>query len=244
MENFIVTGSSSGLGLEIAKALYASGKEVVGVDINSFPEKFSHIPSCPCNVTSRDNVRDFAWGYNLRKGRGIDCIINCAGINLISPIEKIRDDDFLNVINTNVRSILLMAQYFLPGLERSRGTIVNIISNASHMPMTHSFAYNASKGAAEIATRQMARELTKSKGITVFGISPNKLRGTNMSNYIDKTFPPMRGMTYEEGRQYQLNGLITGKETDPAIIADFIVYLLSDKKRHEYLSGCILQLGL
>ena len=46
------------------------------------------------------------------------------------------------------------------------------------MPMTCSLAYNASKGAAHIMTLQLARELTKKHGITVFGIAPNKLKGT------------------------------------------------------------------
>lgn len=242
MDNFIVTGSSSGLGLEIVKALYASGKEVVGLDINDPPEEFKHIPSYPCDVTSRESIRDFAWGYNEQ--RSVDCIINCVGINLLKPIEDISDEDFHNIMNTNVLSILLMTQYFLQRLEQRQGTIVNIISNASHMPMTHSFVYNASKGAAEIATRQMARELTKGKGITVFGVSPNKLSGTGMSEYIDTTFPPMRGLTYDEGRAYQLGSLLTGKETNPRAIAELLVYLLLEKERHEYLSGCILPLGL
>ena len=98
----------------------------------------------------------------------------------------------------------------LPELAKTRGTVLNIVSNASHMPMTTSLAYNASKGAAHIMTLQLARELTKKHGITVFGISPNKLRGTEMSKDIEDQVVKHRGWTKEYAEQYQLNALLAG----------------------------------
>jgi NAD(P)-dependent dehydrogenase (short-subunit alcohol dehydrogenase family) len=125
----------------------------------------------------------------------------------------------------------------------SKGTILNIVSNASHMPMTTSLAYNASKGAAHIMTLQMARELSKAHGITVFGISPNKLRGTEMSKDIEDQVVALRGWTPEYAKQYQLASLLAGEETDPDALAEFVAFLLSSKQRHKYLTGCILPYG-
>jgi len=238
MKTFVVTGSNAGLGKEIYKALTLAGKEVIGID--SAPES-EHV-QLSMDITFEPNwsAQSLAEIFFME----IDCVINCAGVNMISSLDDLEMKDYQKVMDTNMKSVLLSTQFFLDTLRSSHGTIVNVVSNASHMPMTDSFAYNASKGALEIATRQMARELTKRYDITVFGISPNKLAGTEMSEYIDNTFPPMRGMTYDEGRKYQLNGLLTGKETEPKQIAELLAFLLQSKERHEYLSGCVLELGL
>jgi NAD(P)-dependent dehydrogenase (short-subunit alcohol dehydrogenase family) len=137
-----------------------------------------------------------------------------------------------------------MSQACLPLLIKSKGTIVNIVSNAAHMPMTCSLAYNASKGAAHIMTQQLARELTRKHGITVFGVAPNKLAGTGMSADIDRQVVATRGWTKEKAVEYQLAGLLAGEETPPKLVAEFITYLLQDKQHHKHLTGCILPYGI
>ena len=92
-------------------------------------------------------------------------------------------------------------------------------------------------------TLQLARELTKKHGITVFGIAPNKLRDTGMSRSIDEQVVATRGWTAEYAHQYQINGLLSGEETDPEQLADFVAYLLQSKNHHKYLTGCILPYG-
>jgi hypothetical protein len=52
-----------------------------------------------------------------------------------------------------------------------------------------------------------------------------------------------RGWTYEQARKYQLGSLLTGEETPPAAVADFIAFLLSSKGRHKYLTGCDIPYG-
>jgi NAD(P)-dependent dehydrogenase (short-subunit alcohol dehydrogenase family) len=147
------------------------------------------------------------------------------------------------VLDVNAKGIFKMSQWAFDPLTRRKGTILNIVSNASHMPMTTSLAYNASKGAAHIMTLQLARELTKKHGVTVFGISPNKLRGTGMSADIERQVVEHRGWTPQFAEAYQRQALLTGEETDPAELAMFINYLLSSKQRHKYLAGCILPYG-
>ena len=239
MAKVIITGSGSGLGKTIYEAIESETELTpYGVDIKNY--------SITVDLPLFDITCESSWDCfkNNSNQNDIIALINCAGINKICPFEEITVDDYNKIMDVNLKGIMLASQALLPVLKKNKGTIINVISNASHMPMTDSFIYNASKGAGEIATRQMARELTRRHGITVFGISPNKLKGTEMSDYIDNTFPPMRGMTFEEGREYQLNGLLTGKETDPKTIAGLVAYLLKKKEHHEYLSGCVLELGL
>jgi meso-butanediol dehydrogenase/(S,S)-butanediol dehydrogenase/diacetyl reductase len=224
MKNIIITGASSGLGAAIARSL---GHNVINW-------------SYECGVDVQDS-KSIEAAFNALSCGPIDILVNCAGVNHIDYIPDMKEEDWNLVMDTNAKGIFLVSQALLPVLKG--GTILNIVSNASNIPMTGSIAYNASKGAAEIMTRQMARELKKTHDITIFGISPNKLSGTGMSEYIDKRVCEVRGWTKEEARAYQLAALPAGEETDPATLAEFIAFLLSTKERHKYLNGCIIPYG-
>jgi NAD(P)-dependent dehydrogenase (short-subunit alcohol dehydrogenase family) len=225
MSRILITGSSSGLGLQLARRLGASGHKVFHFD------KASGHDVCKPGKKPAKIV-----------GNNLDVLINCAGVNRINWLENVSSDDWDSVMDTNAKGIFLMAQSCLPMLLKSHGTILNIVSNAASVPMRCSLAYNASKGAALIMTKQLARELT-SKGITVFSISPNKLRGTGMSNDIDRQVVKTRGWSIKQAQDYQKAGLLTGEETPVETVAEFITFLLRDKERHRFLSGCDLPYG-
>lgn len=225
MSNILITGAAKGLGKALYDILEAQGHEVIAFDRN-----FGH-----------DVVNPLASGQ-LATDK-LDVLINCAGVNIIDWLENFTDEQWDEVLDVNAKGIFKMTQAYLPLLIESKGTVLNIVSNAAHMPMTCSLAYNASKGAAHIMTLQLARELTKKYGITVFGVAPNKLSGTGMSDSIDEQVVKTRGWTKEYAQQYQLNGLLCGEETPPERVAEFIAFLLQDKDHHKHLTGCILPYG-
>lgn len=226
MSVILVTGSAHGLGKALVETLREHGHTVYEYDIAD------GLDVCKPNENYLALIPK------------LDVLINNAGVNGIDMLEDVTDQLWDSVIDTNAKGIMKMSQACLPKLIKSKGTILNIVSNAAHMPMTSSICYNASKGAALIMTKQMARELTKRWGITVFSVSPNKLRGTEMSNQIDNEVVRTRGWTKEEAQRYQLAGLLSGEETEPKAVAEFIAYLLQDKAHHKYLTGCDLQYGL
>tara|TARA_R110000824_G_scaffold40192_9_gene120736 strand:+ start:81 stop:773 length:693 start_codon:yes stop_codon:yes gene_type:complete len=229
MSRILITGSSKGLGLALAETLRSQGHTVYGFDINNGGDVRN-----PTFVDIDGSQRTIPE---------IDVLINNAGVNVINWLEDFEEEDWDKVMDTNAKGIYMMSKACLPMLAKNEGTIVNIVSNAAHMPMTCSLAYNASKAAAHIMTLQLARELTKKHNITVFGIAPNKLSGTGMSDAIDEQVVATRGWSKEYAQEYQLNGLLTGKETPPILLAEFMAYLLQSKKHHEYLTGCILPYG-
>ena len=241
--NVLITGGSNGLGRCIVEELARTIDEIfiynLDIDSNLDLEPLSSVKNIYCDISELKNVLHV---YE-KISDAIDVIINCAGINLINPFEALEEHNFNHCMSTNAKAIFYTTRIFLEDLKANCGTVLNIISNASHMPMTHSLSYNASKAAAEIMTRQLARELTKKYGITVFGISPNKLKDTKMSEYIDNAVPSLRGWSFDEAKAYQLNALVTGEETDPRCLAEFIGFLLAKKERHKYLSGCIIPYG-
>lgn len=234
---YVVTGGSSGLGRAMVRLFSEAGHFTYNLSREEPPSIATGEQYVECDVTDKDSLADAA-----AKIHRVDALINCAGINLLSPFEELDEDGWDAVMDTNAKGIFLASQAFLQKL-RGGGTILNIVSNASHVPMTHSAVYNASKGAAHILTLQMARELTKSHEVTVFGISPAKIAGTGMSRYIEQRVPELRYWTPEEAARYQRQALVTGHEIPPNALAEFIVWLLSEKHRHFWLSGCVIPYG-
>ena len=224
MSKILITGSAHGLGAAMKQSLLEDGHIV-------FP--FDH--------EQGKDVREPEAGPPPPKG--LDVLINCAGVNYTGWLEDFAESEWDEVLDVNVKGIFKMVKWALPELIASKGTVLNIVSNASHVPMTCSAAYNASKGAAHILTLQMARELTKKHGITVFGISPNKLKGTQMSRAIERQVIEQRGWTAKFAAEYQAKALLAGEETDPAELAKFVAYLLQSKQRHKFLTGCVLNYG-
>ena len=223
MSNILITGTGKGLGKAMKEELEKQGHSIIDYNL--------------------EDGNDVRTTKDLIMWENIDVLINNAGVNLIDWLENFEEDMWDKVMDTNAKGIYMMTKACLPSLIRRKGTILNIVSNAAHMPMTCSLAYNASKGAAHIMTLQLARELTKKHGITVFGIAPNKLSGTGMSDSIDEQVVKTRGWTKEYAQQYQLNGLLTGEETPPQRLAEFVAFLLQSKEHHKYLTGCILPYG-
>lgn len=222
MSTILVTGASSGLGRAIYDELFDFGHNVINYSLDcGYDVRTPNLPLLP----------------------KLDVLINCAGVNMINWCEDVTSAEWDAVMDTNVKGMFMMTQACLPLLKESRGTVVNIVSNAAHMPMTCSAAYNASKGAALILTKQLHRELFRRHGITVFSVSPNKLKGTAMSNSIDQQVVRTRGWTLEEAQRYQLSNMPIGEETPPAAVAEFLAFLLSSKDRHKFLSGCDIPYG-
>ncbi len=222
MSKILVTGSDTGLGMLLTHRLEDDGHIVF-----------------PFDIKRGLDVRNPDLGAIPQE---LDVLINCAGVNRINWLADVEDDEWDEVMDVNAKGIFKMSQACAPILREQEGTILNIVSGAARMPMRASAAYNASKGAALTLTRQLARELAPD--ITVFSISPNKLAATGMSASIDEQVCRVRGWSREQARQYQLAGLLTGEETCPETLAEFIGFLLESKQRHKFLAGCDLPYGL
>jgi NAD(P)-dependent dehydrogenase (short-subunit alcohol dehydrogenase family) len=223
----VVTGGSSGLGKLICQHLNQN-YDVINWSLDT-----------GVDVRSSDAVKAAA-AVAARTGP-IAVLVNCAGINRIDFIPELAPVTWNDVMDTNARGIFYTTKALCDHMRG--GTILNIVSNAAHVPMTSSLAYNASKAASLIMTKQMARELGKTHDITCFSVSPNKLKGTGMSSYIEERVCKLRGWTPEQAAQYQLAALPAGAETPPEVLAEFIGFLLSSKERHRYLQGVDLTYG-
>ena len=244
--NIVITGGNSGLGHCLVQkfGLGSFRNNIFDLSLENDNTSDDVAHRIRCDVKSKNSVNSARAKIceKINMG-GIDILINCAGINDIDYLENFDEERWDNIMGVNAKGIYLMSRAFLNHLKARSGTILNIISNASHMPMTNSLAYNASKGAAHIMTLQLARELKPRHNIDVFGISPNKMFGTGMSEFLDGRVPEVRGWTKEQAKEYQVKNLPAGEETNPAVVAEFIYFLLKEKINHKYLTGCIVPYG-
>jgi NAD(P)-dependent dehydrogenase (short-subunit alcohol dehydrogenase family) len=224
-KTILVTGSGSGLGRALWEILSEFGHNVIAYD-----KKFG------CDVMRPEDT-DYPGNINT-----LDVLINCAGINQNEWFEEVTEESFNRVMGTNAFSFVKMTQAFLEPLKAAKGAVINIVSNAAHIPMTSSLAYNASKAAALMITKQMAHELTPRHGITVFSVSPNKLAGTGMSKDIEANVCKIRGWTPEYAAEYQKKALMHGLETPPDSVARVIANLINTGDM-KYMSGCDIPVG-
>jgi NAD(P)-dependent dehydrogenase (short-subunit alcohol dehydrogenase family) len=176
----VVMGGTSGLGRAIAVGLAEHGADVLASGRNE--EKVREIGEAieefgrrtiygTVDVESRpsiDALRDAVLG---EWGR-VDILVNAAGLTSREPTAEVREEDWNEVMNTNLNGVLRACQAFYPALKASRhGRIVNVASLGSFLAFHEVAGYCASKAAVMSLTRSLACEWA-ADGISVNAIAP------------------------------------------------------------------------
>ncbi|MBU3160466.1 glucose 1-dehydrogenase [Clostridium frigoris] len=181
----VVTGASSGIGMEMAKAFASQGADVAIIarrydrlellakEIESMGRKSLAVK---CDVTKEEEVKS-AVTTILDKFGKIDILLNNAGVASSGSVENIEEAEWDRVIDTNVKGMFLMSKHVVKHMkERKYGKIINtasicgLIGSIGKSAPLH--AYNASKGAVINLTRGMGATFAQ-YGITVNAIGPS-----------------------------------------------------------------------
>ena len=103
----------------------------------------------------------------------VDILVNCAGVNSATPYEEIKEEDWDRVIDGNLKATHFGCQVFAPQMasQENGGSILNIGSVTSHLPLSRVYAYSASKAAVVNLTQNVAREYA-TKGVRVNALCP------------------------------------------------------------------------
>lgn len=156
----VVTGSASGIGLACARMLRDSGVVVYGLDLQR-GELDSDIEWLECDVT-KGSVIEMAFKQIEESAKGLDIVVNCAGIGAVGSIEEATEEEWSRVYDTNVVGTARVSAKALPLLRRSKSaSIVNICSIAATVGLPDRAVYSASKGAVLSLTKAMAADLLK-----------------------------------------------------------------------------------
>ncbi|MGV8123465.1 MAG: SDR family oxidoreductase [Candidatus Xenobiia bacterium LiM19] len=162
----IVTGGSSGIGLETGKLLSRQGftvilaarresklREIADAHRDGTPLEF-----LACDVSDEDSVTAFVQQVKERHGQA-DVLINSAGIGYRGAIDELPTSRFDEMMHTNVRGVYLCTKHIVPLMkDRQRGHIVNISSGAGKNGIANMAGYCASKFALMGLSESLALE--------------------------------------------------------------------------------------
>lgn len=158
MKTVLITGCSSGYGLETARHFHGKGWTVIATmrsPRDGLLPQSERIRVLPLDVTKPNSI-----AAALKAAGPIDALVNNAGIGAAGAFEAMPMADIRNVFETNTFGVMAMTQAVIPQMRARRsGTIVNVTSSATLSPMPLVAVYTASKQAIEGFTGSLAHEL-------------------------------------------------------------------------------------
>ncbi len=211
MPAVLITGCSSGFGLETAKLFLQNGWKVIA----TMRQPQSHILPQSDNLTvlSLDVTDPNSISSALAQAGKIDVLVNNAGFGAAAPIELIEPNTARQLFETNTLGTLAMVQAILPQFrERRSGTIINVTSTVTLKPLPLVGVYRASKAAVNALTESLAVEM-EPFGVRVHIVLPGRSPETSFGN---NAMPHLRGLDNADYKP-TIEGMIAGfrEETGP-----------------------------
>ena len=181
-----ITGVSRGIGLEIAKCFLNDGYFVIGTSRSNFnlgeAIDSDHCLHIPLDVTDRDQVKNCMEQIKTQE-KIPNVLINNAGITKDQLFLRMKDEDWDEVINSNLTGVFNITKLFIKSMVRDRsGKIINISSVSGLMGNPGQVNYSSSKAGLGGFTRSLAKEVA-ARNITVNCIAPGFIE-TDMTNHF------------------------------------------------------------
>lgn len=184
----VITGASSGIGMETAKKFSENGYPTLLISRRKeIMEKLNlkNSISVSADVTNLEEIKNAVKIAEEKYGK-TDLLINCAGVMLLGNIDKQSYEEWKNMIDVNVNGILTTTNVILPDMiKRNEGTIINISSIAGRKTFTNHGIYCGSKFAVHAITESI-REEVADKNVRIIVIAPGVVETNLLSHTTDE----------------------------------------------------------
>ncbi|RED61752.1 SDR family oxidoreductase [Cohnella lupini] len=234
----VVIGGSSTLGGVMAEALAAYGAKIAltGRKAENAEPVRQRIESAggqarsyAIEATSKADLELLLQEVTSWSG-GVDILLNCPGVNSAKPFFDIEEEDWDKIMDVNAKSVMIACQVFGKYMvERGRGgSIINLSSVSSTLPLSRVFTYSASKAAVNNMTQFLAREF-----------APARVR---VNAIIPGFFPAVqnRAILSEERVASIMGHTPLGRFGDPSELQGAVVYLASERASG-FVTGSLLR---
>ncbi len=226
----LVTGCSSGFGLETVRFFLEKGWRVIATmrtPREDLLPRSDRLRLLPLDVTDADSIR-----HCIEAAGPIDALVNNAGVGLLAPLEGIALANAREVFETNTLGTIAMTQAVLPQFrERRAGVIVNVTSSVTLKSLPLLSVYTASKAAVNAFTESLALELAPfdvrvrlvlpgRSPTTSFGDNARRLMGDSVpeayANFKDRVFAALRDVATPVTHTQDVAKAVWHAVTDPA----------------------------
>ena len=225
----LITGAAQGIGKTIADKIESLGGVTVRADFRDWDNQLAkideHSYGIRLDVTDPEQVKNSVQQLIAEFGN-IDILVNNAGITRDGLLVRMKDEDWKQVLSTNLDGVFYVSRAVLPRMMKNRyGRIVNISSVVGQMGNPGQVNYVASKAGVIGFTKSVAREVA-SRGITVNAVAPGYI-ATKMTEELN------------EKAKEQLEGMIPiGRIGTSDDIANGVCFLAS--REAGYITGQVL----
>ena len=230
----LITGATGGLGLAIAEEFYKKKYNLVLTGTNDtklklLEDKFTiNTKVIKCNLAETSEITKMFDSIPV-EFNGIDILINNAGITKDNLFLRMKDEDWDNVLNVNLKANFSLCKMVVKGMVKKRwGRIINISSAVAKMGNAGQTNYAASKAAIEGFTRSLSLEVA-SRGITVNAVAPGFIK-TEILDSIDP-----------EKLEAMAKNIPVGRMGDVKDISSIVSFLASDES--SYITGQVLHVN-
>ncbi len=179
-QNAVVIGGAGVLGGALCRGLIQAGARVCVADlteeacqtrVEELRQLGGQADFCTVDVTSRESIENLLAVAVERAGR-VQILVNSAGVNAGTSFLEATDEDWDRILTINLRAVFQACQVFAGHMvDAGGGSILNVGSVTSHLPLSRVFAYSVSKAGVLNLTRNVAQEFG-TRGVRVNAICP------------------------------------------------------------------------
>lgn len=230
----LLTGAARRIGAETARTLHRAGFRIIihyrasRADAEALVQQLNNgradsAVSLQADLSKQDELRQLATAAAQHWGR-LDALINNASSFYPTPIDEATEEDWEDLVGSNMKAPFFLAQALAAPLRKTKGAIITIADIHADRPLKDHPIYCAAKAGNVMLTKSLARELAPD--IRVNGIAPGAILWPEQTAALD-----------DEGKATILDRVPLKQSGDPVDIAETILFLLT---KAPYITGQII----